>query len=362
MGATRRKPLRATGEHCCPCPHLSPLSPSPLIPHAPHLSPHDPHLSPFTRCHPGGTLSPAVLSTWQRGRRCQPNPGCHHPPSVPPRLPMASLWAVLLLLLPPGLAQESLLNICMDAQHHKSSPGPEGLLYGQCALWKDNACCTANTSMEAHRDQSYLYGFNWDHCGAMAQRCKRHFIQDTCLYECSPNLGPWIDQSDSSWRRERILNVPLCREDCEQWWEDCQDSATCKVNWHKGWNWTTGTQTPDPIDARRPPPPRNPPVCTAPRPPGTNQCPHGAMCQKFKYVFPTPADLCEKVWSHSYKYTTERRGSGRCIQMWFDPIEGNPNVAVARYYALGPAANLHPTPLVLLALLVPALLGVTPWG
>ena len=64
----------------------------------------------------------------------------------------------------------------------------------QCVLWKDNACCTANTSIEAHRDQSYLYGFNWDHCGAMAQRCKRHFIQDTCLYECSPNLGPWIDQ------------------------------------------------------------------------------------------------------------------------------------------------------------------------
>ncbi|XP_010725585.1 folate receptor beta-like [Meleagris gallopavo] len=106
---------------------------------------------------------------------------------------MASLWAVLVLLALAS-AQESLLNICMDAQHHKSEPGPEGLLYGQCALWKDNACCTANTSMEAHRDQSYLYGFNWDHCGAMAQRCKRHFIQDTCLYECSPNLGPWIDQ------------------------------------------------------------------------------------------------------------------------------------------------------------------------
>lgn len=64
----------------------------------------------------------------------------------------------------------------------------------QCVLWKDNACCTANTSMEAHEDQSYLYNFNWNHCGAMPEKCKRHFIQDTCLYECSPNLGPWIDQ------------------------------------------------------------------------------------------------------------------------------------------------------------------------
>ncbi|NWQ84557.1 FOLR1 protein, partial [Columbina picui] len=114
---------------------------------------------------------------------------------------------------------------------------------------------------------------------------------------------PW--QSDSSWRRERILHVPLCREDCEQWWDDCQDSVTCKANWHKGWNWTSGT----------------------------NQCPQGAMCQKFKFVFPTPAALCEGLWSHSYRYTPHRRGSGRCIQMWFDPTLGNPNAAVARFYA-----------------------------
>ena len=43
---------------------------------------------------------------------------------------MASLWAVLALLALSS-AQDSLLNICMDAQHHKSKPGPEGQLYGQ---------------------------------------------------------------------------------------------------------------------------------------------------------------------------------------------------------------------------------------
>ena len=169
-------------------------------------------------------------------------------------------------------------------------------------------------------------------------------------------------QTDSSWRRQRILNVPLCREDCEQWWEDCRDASTCKVNWHKGWNWSTGTP-PDPEPTR----PQSHPT---PKPPtarvhaGTNQCPRGAMCQKFKYVFPTPADLCEKLWSHSYRYTTERRGGGRCIQMWFDPIEGNPNVAVAQYYARGSAADppRSPAPLALLALLGSALLGAAPWG
>lgn len=173
---------------------------------------------------------------------------------------MAAAWVLLALLAQPvgstgtgssagaPAARDSLLNICMDAKHHKREPGPEGQLYGQvgtppdmsslsqqqpavapvcvggclasrhwspspsrcwrfapvpaepwlsleqCVLWKDNACCTANTSMEAHQDQSYLYSFNWDHCGVMPAKCKRHFIQDTCLYECSPNLGPWIDQ------------------------------------------------------------------------------------------------------------------------------------------------------------------------
>lgn len=80
------------------------------------------------------------------------------------------------------------------------------------------------------------------------------------------------------------------------------------------------------------------------------------MCQKFKFVFPTPADLCEELWSHSYRYTTYHRGSGRCIQMWFDPALGNPNVAVARFYAHGAAPPALPP--LLLALLPPALLGL----
>ncbi|RMB89588.1 hypothetical protein DUI87_34011 [Hirundo rustica rustica] len=249
--------------------------------------------------------------------------------------------------------KDPLLNVCMDAKHHKSRPGPEGQLYEQCSPWKDNACCTANTSSEAHKDQSYLYNFNWNHCGVMPPKCKRHFIQDTCLYECSPNLGPWIQQADSSWRRERILHVPLCREDCEQWWEDCRDALTCKENWHQGWNWATGR----------------------------NRCPWGSMCRPFSQVFPRPKDLCEKIWSNSFRYSPEPRGSGRCIQMWFDPARGNPNAAVAKYYAWrkrssaaegeedaapesARAVRARPPPVLLLLPLAPVLLpgGSQPWG
>lgn len=53
----------------------------------------------------------------------------------------------------------------------------------------------------------------------------------------------------------------------------------------------------------------------------------------FQHYFPTPASLCEGLWSHSYKVSNYSRGSGRCIQMWFDPAQGNPNEEVAAFYA-----------------------------
>ncbi|XP_029457898.1 folate receptor alpha-like isoform X2 [Rhinatrema bivittatum] len=227
-------------------------------------------------------------------------------------------------------ALKDFMNVCMDAKHHKSEPGYEDKLHGQCTPWKNNSCCTANTSAEAHESVSYLYGFDWNHCGAMSKACKKHFIQDTCFYECSPNLGPWIQEVDSSWRKQRILDVPLCQEDCENWWQDCKDDLTCKENWHKGWNWTSGQ----------------------------NRCPLGAQCQKFTVFFPRPSDLCEKIWSNSYKSSSLRRGSGRCMQLWFEGRE-NPNVGVARYYAdLRSRAAASPLPAAtLLLLLAPLLLS-----
>ncbi|MED6253892.1 Folate receptor alpha [Ataeniobius toweri] len=212
------------------------------------------------------------------------------------------LFLASLLALSSGILSLDKLNMCMNAKHQKVEPGPEGALYHQCAPWSDNACCTANTSEEAHNDYSYLYNFNWNHCGAMSSKCKKHFIQDTCFYECSPHLGPWIQPVDQSWRKERILNVPLCKEDCEQWWEDCKDDVTCKIDWHKGWDWSSGT----------------------------NKCPADSKCRKWTDVFATPKSMCEQVWSYSYLYTTYTKDSGRCMQLWF--TGSNPNKKVAEYY------------------------------
>ncbi|CAH2225923.1 folate receptor beta [Pelobates cultripes] len=155
----------------------------------------------------------------------------------------------------------------------------------------------------------------------MSPECKKHFIQDTCFYECSPNLGPWIQAVDSSWRKERILDVPLCQEDCEDWYNDCKRDYTCKDNWHVGWNWTGGI----------------------------NKCPEGSQCRTIGDVYGSASNFCETVWSNSYKYTTHKRGSGQCLQVWFNVTDGNPNVKVAEYYAkLRGGANVPQVGLLLL--------------
>ncbi|XP_040486622.1 sperm-egg fusion protein Juno [Ursus maritimus] len=225
---------------------------------------------------------------------------------------LLGLWTVM----PPIWAGDELLNVCMNTKHHKREPGPEDKLYEECIPWQDNACCTAGTSWEAHLDASLLYTFSLLHCGVMMPGCEKHFLQAICFYECSPNLGPWIQKVrrlgrggrrrvDSSGPGERILDVPLCQEDCEQWWEDCRTSYTCKSNWHGDWD----------------------------RSGGKNRCPARAVCHPFPHYFPTPADLCEKIWNHSFKASPEPRNSGQCLQKWFEPAQGNPNVAVARRFA-----------------------------
>ncbi|XP_013367210.1 PREDICTED: sperm-egg fusion protein Juno isoform X2 [Chinchilla lanigera] len=205
---------------------------------------------------------------------------------------MAQRWQLLLGLWTVVTTQagDKLFNVCMNARHHKREPGPEDKLFLQCVPWKDNACCTATTSWEAHRTELHLHNFSLVHCGLLTPRCQKHFIQATCFYECSPNLGPWIQLVDTQGPEERVLGIPLCQEDCEQWWADCSSSYTCKSNWHGGWDWS-------------------------------------------RDYFPTPADLCEKIWSNSFKASPEHRNSGQCLQKWFEPDQDNPNVAVSHHFA-----------------------------
>uniref|UniRef100_A0A8C0KV13 IZUMO1 receptor, JUNO n=1 Tax=Canis lupus dingo TaxID=286419 RepID=A0A8C0KV13_CANLU len=148
---------------------------------------------------------------------------------------LLGLWTVM-----PVWAGDELLNVCMKTKHHKREPGPEDKLYEECIPWAEKACCTASTSWHAHLDVSLLYNFSLLHCGLMMPGCEEHFIQAVCFYECSPNLGPWIQKVGSSGQGERIRDAPLCREDCEQWWEDCRTSYTCRSDWLGSWDWSRG--------------------------------------------------------------------------------------------------------------------------
>ncbi|MEJ1272755.1 IZUMO1 receptor JUNO [Cricetulus griseus] len=134
------------------------------------------------------------------------------------------------------------VNICMNAKHHKREPGPEDKLFLECVPWKDNACCTFTTSWEAHLDELLFFNFSMLHCGLLTPVCHKHFIQAVCLHECSPNLGPWIQLVVPNRQEEQVQGVPLCLEDCEEWWEDCRSSYTCKSNWHSSFHSSQGIQ------------------------------------------------------------------------------------------------------------------------
>ncbi|KAL6043003.1 hypothetical protein STEG23_000732 [Scotinomys teguina] len=148
---------------------------------------------------------------------------------------LLGLWTVMLTL-----AGDKPINICMNDNHHKQEPGPEDKLFLECVPWKDNACCTLATSWEAHLEESSLFNFSMMHCGLLTPVCHKHFIQAICFHECSPNLGPWIQPVVPGRQKERVWGVPLCWEDCEEWWKDCHSSYTCKSNWHSGWDWSQG--------------------------------------------------------------------------------------------------------------------------
>uniref|UniRef100_A0A8C8U3Q4 IZUMO1 receptor, JUNO n=1 Tax=Peromyscus maniculatus bairdii TaxID=230844 RepID=A0A8C8U3Q4_PERMB len=159
---------------------------------------------------------------------------------------MAQWWQILLGLwtVMPTLAGDKPVNICMKDKHHKREPGPEDKLFLECMPWRASACCTLATSWEAHLEESSFFNFSMTHCGLLTPACHKHFIQAICFHACSPNLGPWIQPVVPDRQEERVWGVPLCREDCEEWWEDCHTSYTCKSNWHSGWHWSQGNSTP----------------------------------------------------------------------------------------------------------------------
>lgn len=203
---------------------------------------------------------------------------------------------------------DQFLNVCIDAKYHKSKPGSEGDVFSKtfhCTPWRNHACCKANTTFNIRKDGALsLYNMHWDQCNStMSAKCRRYFEIDTCMYECSPYLKPWItiDSKSKKTRKERFMNVPLCSQDCEEWFDACKDDYTCSDNWgnFKAWNWTTG-------------------MCKM-------------ECKTFKEYFGGPEKFCNRIFNYSWKYTEGKAGED-CMTLWPNGTT-NINKKVAVKYA-----------------------------
>ena len=200
---------------------------------------------------------------------------------------------------------DDFLNVCIDSKHHKSTPWPEANII-PCTPWKSRACCTANTTAKIKKDGTVsLYNMHWNQCGRiMSPNCRRFFEMDTCMYECSPYMKPWItiDPKSKKTRKERFTNVPMCKKDCDEWFDACKDDYTCSDNWgnYKTWNWTTG-------------------MCKI-------------ECKTFKEYFGGPENFCNKIFNYSWKYTEGKAGED-CMTLWPNGTTNTCRILVAFKYA-----------------------------
>ena len=214
---------------------------------------------------------------------------------------MAKLYVLLALLcaISSSLAVtdreiEEFLDVCIDSKHHKEKPGPEADVFNQtfhCTPWKNHACCTANTTFNIKKDGVFtLYRMHWDQCNRpMSPKCRRFFEVDTCMYECSPYMNPWIarDTVSKVTRKERFQHVPMCSEDCDAWYEACKGDYTCSDNWgdQKTWNWTKQG----------------------------NMC--KKQCKTFQEYYGDAKTFCNRLFNYSWKYTEGVKGED-CMTMW----------------------------------------------
>lgn len=154
-------------------------------------------------------------------------------------------------------------GVCVLSHNHKDTPSPEPLLNGECRQWRNNSCCMPETNTHLFGSEARKTKFQHNHCGEMTEQCLVLMYRQWCLYQCDPYLEPWIinrkepnttalpattlspttvqpllnssedmfSQLDYETLNElsirvknshRLSNVPLCRSDCDYWWNACK--------------------------------------------------------------------------------------------------------------------------------------------
>lgn len=218
-------------------------------------------------------------------------------------------------------------------------------IYFQCSDWSDFSCCDREMSKRSHEiiDQ---FGFNIAHCGEnfITDGCREYFIRNICYYNCDPYTKPWI-VDDNVFGKERIMQVPLCKSDCINWWHQCSESWTCVRNWRQHFVWQKDSQ----LNI------------------STNVCPAGAQCQQIKYIYMDALDFCQtvnlfsvslpiifnrlfgQVWDNNWRVVNDDE---HCVKIKFNrsSTDENPNELVANYYNQKAKINRHETALMIFLL------------
>ncbi|CAG5098565.1 Oidioi.mRNA.OKI2018_I69.XSR.g15781.t1.cds [Oikopleura dioica] len=170
---------------------------------------------------------------------------------------------------------------CLLSHIHKPIPSPEPNLNGECRQWRSNSCCMAN-GYKQYSFKTSKTDYKTDHCGQLSDQCLIMMQRQWCLYQCDPYLEKWVinytqpetsdyypdpalnivnakDSDDDSafdsifnvsdyellqefrdsqrTKSHRLWKVPLCRNDCDAWWNACKAELTCTDDWYGGFSW-----------------------------------------------------------------------------------------------------------------------------
>jgi len=151
---------------------------------------------------------------------------------------------------------------CHVSYYHKEEPSPEDDRMSECHPWKENACCSTDTLVGAHKGivegskatevtgtilkENYGAEYHWDRCGKLSPACERFFVQEACFYECEPHLAPYRkfqdaafnsgqlqggvdvhDEDNDDHNKWQIHEMPIRADYCDAWYDSCKDDYFC---------------------------------------------------------------------------------------------------------------------------------------
>lgn len=122
-------------------------------------------------------------------------------------------------------------------------------------------------------------------------------------------------------RTERYFKVPLCKKDCDNWFDACKNDFTCRDNWSYGFLWREG----DFIKVA---------LCTILFNSicslffkGINYCRPEDKCITIKEMYETAENFCRTIWDDSFVIEADEK---KCFT--FDFTGDNPNKVAAQFY------------------------------